>query len=62
MEGNVEVNKEDDKNKDQKDEEKPAFGIRPNTKNPEFDFKTELERLPFELNIGNTPLTKEQQA
>ena len=43
-------------------DEKPSFGIRPNTKNPYFDFKKELERLPFELNIGDTPLTHEQQA
>ena len=30
-------------------------------KNPDFDLKKELERLPFELNIGDTPLTLEQQ-
>ena len=33
-------------------DEKPSFGTRPNTKDPDFDFKRELERLPFELNIG----------
>ena len=43
-------------------DEKPSFGVRPNTKNPDFDFKKELERLPFELNIGDAPLTREQQA
>ena len=32
-----------------------------NTKDPDFDFKKELERLPFELNIGDAPLTREQQ-
>ena len=46
---------------DEKDE-KPSFGARPNTKNPDFDFKKELEQLPFELNIGDAPLTREQQA
>ena len=46
---------------DEKDE-KPSFGARPNTKDPDFDFKIELERLPFELNIGDAPLTREQQA
>ena len=46
---------------DEKDE-KPSFGARPNTKDPDFDFKRELERLPFELNIGDAPLTREQQA
>ena len=42
-------------------DEKPSFGAKPNTKDPDFDFKTELERLPFELNIGDAPLTREQQ-
>ena len=41
---------------------KPSFGARPNTKDPDFDFKKELERLPFELNIGDAPLTCDQQA
>ena len=43
-------------------DEKPSFGTRPNTKDPDFDFKKELERLPFELNIGDAPLTRDQQA
>ena len=43
-------------------DEKPSFGVRPDTKNPDFDFKKELERLPFELNIGDAPLTRKQQA
>ena len=50
------------KNASNEKDEKPSFGIRPNTKNPDFDFKKELERLPFELNIGDAPLTREQQA
>ena len=50
-----------DEEKD-KDKEKPTFGPRLDTKSPNFDFKKELERLPFELNIGEAPLTKEQQA
>ena len=37
------------------------FGARPDTKSPQFDFKKELEQLPFELNIGEAPLTWEQQ-
>ena len=44
-----------------KKDEKPSFGAKPNTKDPDFDFKKELERLPFELNIGDAPLTREQQ-
>ena len=35
---------------------KPSFGARPNTKTPDFDFKKELERLPFEFNIGTLRL------
>ena len=50
------------KNVSNEKDEKPSFGARPNTKNPNFDFKKELERLPFELNIGDTPLTRKQQA
>ena len=60
------VNQETDdasgKNTSNEKDEKPSFGIRLNTKNSDFDFKKELERLPFELNIGDTPLTHEQQA
>ena len=43
-------------------EENPSFSTRPNTKSPQFDFKKELEWLPFELNIGEALLTHEQQA
>ena len=50
------------KNKTNEKDEKPSFGIRPNKKDPNFDFKKELEPLPVELNIGDAPLTREQQA
>ena len=50
------------KTNSRKKDEKPSFGARPDSKNPKFDFKKELERLPFELNIGYAPLTCEQQA
>ena len=36
--------------------------LKPDTKSPQFDFKEELKRLPFELNICEAPLTREQQA
>ena len=39
------------KNASNEKDEKPSFGTRPNTENPDFNFKKELERLPFELNI-----------
>ena len=41
--------------------DRPKFGPRPNLESDDFDFKTELEKLPFTLNIGKAPLTKEQQ-
>ena len=59
---NQETNDASGKNTPNRKDEKPSFGIRPDTKNSDFDFKKELERLPFELNIGDAPLTREQQA
>ena len=32
--------------------EKPEFGPRPDTNSAEFNFKSELEWLPFQLNTG----------
>ena len=43
-------------------EELPAFGARPDTSSPDFDFKSELERLPFKLNLGEVSLSREQEA
>ena len=57
MEVNQETNDTSGKNASNEKDEKPSFGIRQNTKYPNFDFKKELERLPFELNI-----TRKQQA
>ena len=42
--------------------EKLSFSARPDTKTPQFNFKKELERLPFKLNIGEALLTHKQQA
>ena len=61
MEIDPETGDNSGKNKSKEKDEKPSFGTRPDTKNSEFDFKKELERLPFELNIGDAPLTREQQ-
>ena len=58
---NQETSDTSGKNASNKKDEKPSFGVRPNTKNPDFDFKKELEQLPFELNIRDAPLTHEQQ-
>ena len=43
------------------DKEKPSFGTPPDFESDQFDFKKELERLPFIVNIGEAPLTLEQQ-
>ena len=42
-------------------EDRPKIGPRPDLESEEFDFKTELEKLPFTLNIGEAPLIVEQQ-
>ena len=44
---NQETDDASDKDTSNKKDEKPSFGVRPNTKNPDFDFKKELEQLPF---------------
>ena len=62
MEIDPEVGNNSGKNESKEKDKKPSFGTRPDTKNPKFDFKKELERLPFKLNIGDAPLTHEQQA
>ena len=59
---NQETNDTSGKSASNEKDEKPSFSARPNTKDPDFDFKKELERLPFELNIGDAPLTHKQQA
>ena len=47
---------------DTADQEKPKFSPRPDTSSADFDFQKELECLPFTINIGEAPLTREQQA
>ena len=59
---NQETNDTSGRSASNEKDEKPSFGARPNTKDPDFDFKKELERLPFELNIWDAALTHDQQA
>ena len=47
---------------DSANQEQPKFGPRPDTSSADFDFKMELERLPFTINIGEAPLSREQQS
>ena len=56
-----EENKSTKKEMSEEKAEKPLFSARPDTKSPQFNFKRELEWLPFELNIGEAPFTCEQQ-
>ena len=42
-------------------EERPKFGPRPKFNSKNFDFKKELERLPFPLNIGEVEFSQLQQ-
>ena len=48
--------------KDSADQEPPKFGPCPDTPSADFDFKTELDRVPFTINIGKAPLSREQQS
>ena len=48
--------------KESADQEPRKFGPRPDTSNADFDFKMELDRLPFTINIGEAPLSREQQS
>ena len=40
----------------------PTFGPLPNTSAADFNFKQEVEHLPFKLNLGDVHLEKEHQA
>ena len=43
--------------------EKPSFGPRPDVESENFDFKAEIDCLPFKLNMGTTvEMTCEQQS
>ena len=47
---------------DSANQEQPKFGPRPDTSSTDFDFKSELDRLPFTINIGEAPPSREQQS
>ena len=48
--------------KESADQEPPKFGPRSDTSSADFDFKMELDCLPFTINIGEAPLSREQQS
>ena len=41
--------------------ERSKFGPRPKFEDPDFDFKKELDPLPFPVNIGEVDMLKSQQ-
>ena len=56
-----EMEEEVPSSQDTETESKPSFGTPPDFDSDQFDFKKELERLPFPINIGEAPLNLEQQ-
>ena len=48
--------------KESADQEQSKFGPCPDTSRADFDFKMELDRLPFTINISEAPLSREQQS
>ena len=48
--------------KDNADQEPPKFGPGRDTSSADFYFKTELDHLPSTINIGEAPLSREQQS
>ena len=56
-----EMEEEVPSSQDTETESKPSFGTPPDFDSDQFNFKKELERLPFSINIGEAPLNLEQQ-
>ena len=61
VECGVEMEQEVPSSQDTEAESKPSFGTPPDFDSDQFDFKKELERLPFLINIGEATLNLEQQ-
>ena len=58
-EGSQDEDDVEPKDQPKEKEVKPEFGPRPDMDNPDFDFKREVDRLPFPLNMGTALLTLE---
>ena len=56
-----EMEEEVPSSQDTETKSKPSFGNPPDFNSDQFDFKKELERLPFPVNIGEAPLNLDQQ-
>ena len=55
------INDSPDNDKPDETSERPNFGPRPDFNNPSFDFRKELEWLPFPVNLGEVEMTRAQQ-
>ena len=58
---NVDVNKcKQEPSEEESKPPLPSFGPRPDT-TKDYDFKDEVEKLPFKFNLGDVPFSKEQK-
>ena len=65
MEGDLQKNQVEVEIKEESSEKEstpplPSFGPHPDT-TQDYDFKDEVEKLPFKLNLGDAPFSKEQK-
>ena len=56
----VEVKEEQEPSEEESTPPLPSFGPRPDT-TQDYDFKDEVEKLPFKFNLGDVPFSKEQK-
>ena len=60
VEGDLQINQVEVEVKEEQKEPLPSFGPRPDT-TQDYDFKDEVEKLPFKFNLGDVPFSKEQK-
>ena len=56
----VEVKEKEGPSEEESNPPLPSFGPHPDT-TQDYDFKDEVEKLPFKFNLGNVPFSKEQK-
>ena len=54
------INNSQDDDKPNETSERPKFGPQPDFDDPNFDFRKELEQLPFPVNLGEVKMTRVQ--
>ena len=60
MEGDLQINQVEVEVKEEQKELLLSFGPHPDT-TQDYDFKDEVEKLPFKFNLGDVPFSKEQK-